>query len=117
MKNLADYLKTVTSTAVYEKQELFSKIGSLLSSNAALITVLSLINKCPRAKIIAYTPDTLTPRAYKGMVELVEGAIRHNSPIQQSIHRDVYIAEKSDVDWLMIIQEGEGDAVRYLVFY
>jgi len=47
----------------------------------------------------------------------VEDAIRHNSPIQQSIHRDVYIAEKGDVDWLMIIQEGEGEAAKYFVFY
>ena len=117
MKNLADYLKTITSTAVYEKQELFGKIGSLLSSNAALITGWSLINKCPRPKIIAYSAATLTPRAYNGMVALVEDAIRHNSPIQQSIHRDVYIAEKGDVDWLMIIQEGEGEAAKYFVFY
>jgi len=29
----------------------------------------------------------------------------------------VYIAEKGDVDWLMIIQEGEGDNANFLVFY
>ena len=113
MKNLENFLKSIRSDAIYEKQELFK----LLKSNAALITVLSLINKCPRGRIIAYSAETLPPKTYAELVEQAKVAISHSSPIQQSIHRDVYIAEKGDVDWLMIIQEGEGDDANFLVFY
>ena len=117
MKSLENFLKTLRSTTIYEKQDLFSGIGQLLKSNAALITVLSLINKCPRSRIIAYTAESLPPKAHPELVEHAKVAISHSSPIQQSIHRDVYIAEKGDVDWLMIIQEGEGDDANFLVFY
>ena len=116
MKNLENFLKSIRSDAIYDKQELFSGIGKLLKSNAALITVLSLINKCPRSRIIAYTAESLPPKTYAELVEQAKVAISHSSPIQQSIHRDVYIAEKGDVDWLMIIQEGEGDDANFLVF-
>ena len=111
MKNLENFLKSIRSDAIYDKQELFSGIGKLLKSNAALI------NKCPRSRIIAYTAESLPPKTYAELVEQAKVAISHSSPIQQSIHRDVYIAEKGDVDWLMIIQEGEGDDVNFLVFY
>ena len=117
MRNLENFLKSIRSTAINENQELLSGIGKLLKSNAALITVLSLINKCPRSRIIAYTAGTLPPKTYSELVEHARVAISHSSPIQQSIHRDVYIAEKGDVDWLMIIQEGEGDNANFLVFY
>ena len=117
MKNLENFLKSIRSDAIYDKQELFSGIGKLLKSNAALITVLSLINKCPRSRIIAYTAESLPPKTYAELVEQAKVAISHSSPIQQSIHRDVYIAEKGDVDWLMIIQEGEGDDANFFVFY
>ena len=90
MKSLENFLKTLRSTTIYEKQDLFSGIGQLLKSNAALITVLSLINKCPRSRIIAYTAESLPPKAYAELVEHAKVAISHSSPIQQSIHRDVY---------------------------
>ena len=117
MKNLENFVKSCRSTKIFEKQELFSNIGTLLKSNAALITVLSLINKCPRNRIIAYTAESLPPNVYAELVAQAKLAISRNSPIQQSVHRDVYIAEKGDVDWLMIIQQGEGDDANYLVFY
>ena len=117
MKSLENFLKTLRSTTIYEKQDLFSGIGQLLKSNAALITVLSLINKCPRSRIIAYTAESLPPKAYAELVEHAKVAISHSSPIQQSIHRDVYIAEKGDVDWLMIIQEGERATTQIFWFF
>lgn len=118
MKKLAEYVSTLKHGASYEKKALFEQVGSqVLSSNAALITVLSLINRCPRANITVYSQATLRPAEYAILVERAEEAIKHNSPMQQSIHRDVYIAEKGDVDWLMIVKEGQDADVRYFVFY
>lgn len=118
MKKLAEYVSTLKHGVVYDKKSLFEQVGTeVLASNAALITVLSLINRCPRANITVYSPAKLRPAEYATMVERAEEAIKRNSPMQQSIHREVYIAEKGDVDWLMIVKEGQDADVRYIVFY
>lgn len=118
MKKLAEYVSSLKHGVLYDKKALFEQVGTeVLASNAALITVLSLINRCPRPNITVYSQAKLRPAEYELMVERAKEAIKKNSPMQQSIHRDVYISEKGDVDWLMIIKEGEGDDERYLVFY
>lgn len=118
MRKLADFVSTLKHGTDYEKKSLFEQVGSqVLRSNAALITVLSLINRCPRNNIRVYSPEVLRPAEYSVMVEHADAAIKKNSPMQQSIHREVYVAEKGEVDWLMLIKETEGDEIRYLVFY
>lgn len=118
MRKLAEYVSSLKHGVSYEKKALFDQVGSqVLSSNAALITVLSQINRCPRPNITVYSQANLRPAEYAVMVERAEEAIKKNSPMQQSIHREVYIAEKGDIDWLMIVKEGQDADARYFVFY